>query len=192
METKEYLKTDEGKELVKDFRKELIKVWAAKDMAKTIIHELTPHIESKYKIRPDSGTFAEYFLMSYIDKYNLPLNYDSIVSGAIKYAETLAAKLQQGNKKPCKSINRAYGIALALAYYNGKIDYEDWLSLRKRIEIVKGMGIKNCGTVAAKNAANFYQTGRDPGNENYIIRAKEDYPEDYKYAEHIYENCWPD
>ena len=190
METKEYLKTDEGKELVKDFRKELIKVWAAKDMAKTIIHELTPHIESKYKIRPDSGTFAEYFLMSYIDKYNLPLNYDSIVSGAIKYAETLAAKLQQGNKKPYKSKNAAYGIALAIAYCNGKINYNDWLKLKVRKEIAVSMGIDNCGTRAAKFAQGIYATGKEPFDETDIQKAKNDFPEDYEYGVEIEKN-WP-
>ena len=96
----------------------------------------------------------------------------------------------EAQNKPCPSISRAFGIALAMAYLNNKIDHDSWISQEARRELAEEMGAIN-GVRGAQVAKNIYPADSNP-EPKALDEWQSDFPLDYDYALELYQRKYPD
>lgn len=157
--------------------------------ARLMLHKHLKHPEAIQDFNHETNNLIEI----YNKKLNEP-EYQNIypdIDNIVNYLRKLIS--EKPKEKPYKSKARAYGIALALAYLDNKIDDATWEKLCERQRLAKNvLGIDTTGEEAAKFAAKIYPPGCIP-REKEIERLKED-PDckhDLPFGRELYKK-WPD
>ncbi len=132
---------------------------------------------------------SEYFYKTFMFEYCY-IKYPDVSPEDVNIGEALEIYIQTlkgtKTKKSYKSKNRAYGIALALAYLNDKIDYDTWNSKTKLQKIaIERLRINNDGDRAERAAKEIYRAGEIP-KENELDRVKKNYALDYNFGLNLY------
>jgi len=118
------------------------------------------------------------------------------LSGIMKMIEARKPYLRKNPKivipKLYKSKERTYGIALALGYYNKKIDQDGWESKKDLMRIaVDVLKIDKNEERAAKYARSIIISGYEL-RHIHLEKQKEKWPRDYNYAEELFKKYFKD
>jgi hypothetical protein len=154
-----------------------------------IINTCEP-LTSLKNIKLNCKYFYKTFMFEYC--YN---NYPEVSPENIDIKKALDVYIQTlkgtKTKKSYKSKNRAYGIALAIAYLNKKISYDIWNSKSELQKIArKCLKIDNNGDRAARDAKKIYLSGCSPKQEE-MDRVQKNHPSDYEFGMKLYKESWP-